>query len=154
MNNIVVPSIPEGFTSHNLLPEAEKFLTMLGPWYFKQVSHDNGFSERVFGIRIEDKHTNIWGTAHGGMLITMADSALGYNLSRATNPHQKLVTAHLDTDFIASPKPGEWLHTQCTINKIGTRLCFAQCQLWVSDKLILKANGVFTTLKNLKKLDE
>lgn len=145
-------SAPIDFQSHELLPEAEKFLTILGPWFYKQVLHQNGFSERVFGIRIDDKHTNIWGSAHGGMLITMADSVLGYNLSNTKSPPLKLVTVHLNADFIASPKPGDWVHSEFIVNKIGSRVCFAQCNLRVEDKLILKTNGVFTVLNNLKRL--
>jgi len=143
-------SIPAEFQSHELLPESEKFLTMLGPWYFKQVEHANGFSERVFGVPIEDKHTNIWGSAHGGMLISMADSALGYNLARCANPPQNLVTVHLDADFVASPKPGDWIHSEFILTKAGSRISFAQCNLWVGTRLILKTNGVFTALKNLR----
>ncbi len=149
MSNYV---IPEGFSPHPMSPDAEKFLTSLGPWYFKNQEHENGKVEKIFGIYIEDRHTNIWGSAHGGMLISMADSALGYNLSRATNPPQKLVTVHLNADFIASPKPGDWVHTEMKIHKIGAKMSFADCYLKVGEKLILRTSGVFTVLQRLQKV--
>jgi len=149
MSNFV---IPEGFSHHPMSAEAEKFLTSLGPWYFKDQVHDNGKVEKIFGICIEDRHTNIWGLAHGGMLISMADSALGYNLSRATSPPQKLVTVHLNADFIASPKPGDWVHTEMKIHKIGAKMSFADCYLKVGEKLILRTSGVFTVLQRLQKV--
>ncbi|MEI7426534.1 MAG: PaaI family thioesterase [Betaproteobacteria bacterium] len=145
-------TIPEGFYQHPMSEKAEKFLSLLGPWYFKNAVHENGRAERVFGIHIEDKHTNIWGSAHGGMLISMADSALGYNLSRATDPPQKLVTVHLNADFIASPKPGDWVHTEMNIHKIGAKMSFADCYLKVGEKLILRTSGVFAVLQRLQKV--
>jgi acyl-coenzyme A thioesterase PaaI-like protein len=144
--------IPQDFLPHPMSTIDEKFLTILGPWYFKLQAHDNGFQEKVFGIYIEDRHTNIWGSAHGGMLISMADSALGYNLSRAKSPPQKLVTVHLNTDFIASPKPGDWVHSEVKIHKIGAKMSFADCYLKVGEKLILKTSGVFTVLQRLQKV--
>jgi acyl-coenzyme A thioesterase PaaI-like protein len=150
---MTVSRIPEGFKPHLMSAEHEKFLTMLGPWYFRDQVRANGSIEKVFGILIEDKHTNIWGSAHGGMLISMADSALGYNLSRATNPPQKLVTVHLNTDFIASPKPGDWVHTEIQIHKIGAKMSFADCHLKVGEKLILKSSGVFAMLPRLQKVN-
>ena len=149
---MTISPVPEGFQLHTMSATAEKFLTLLGPWYYKNHVHDDGHHEKIFGILIEDKHTNIWGSAHGGMLISMADSALGYNLSRATDPPQKLVTVHLNSDFIASPKPGDWVHTEIKIHKIGAKMSFADCYLKVGDKLILRTSGVFTMLQRLQKV--
>ena len=145
--------IPEGFKPHSMSAEHEKFLTMLGPWFYKDIAQENGKTEKIFGIHIEDKHTNIWGLAHGGMLISMADSALGYNLSRATDPPQKLVTVHLSSDFMASPRPGDWVYTETHIHKIGAKMSFADCYLKVGDKIILKSSGVFAVLQRLKKIN-
>ena len=144
--------IPTGFLPHTMSASAEKFLTLLGPWYYKDVKHDDGLVEKIFGIHIEDRHTNIWGSAHGGMLISMADSALGYNLAHARNPPQNLVTVHLDVDFIASPKPGDWVHTEMKIHKILPSMSFADCYLKVGKKMILKSSGIFSVLQRLKKV--
>jgi acyl-coenzyme A thioesterase PaaI-like protein len=144
--------IPEGFMPHPMSPTAEKFLTALGPWYYKDHVDEDGNPEKIFGIRIEERHTNIWGTAHGGMLISMADSALGFNLANARNPPQNLVTVHIDVDFISSPKPGDWVHTEMKIHKILPKMSFADCYLKVGKKLILKTSGVFNVLPRLRKL--
>lgn len=147
-----INKIPEGFALHKISPVEEQFLYPLGPWYFKDVHHPNGSREKIFGIYVEGKHTNIWGTAHGGMLISMADSALGYNLSRATDPPQKLMTVHLNTDFISSPKPGDWIETEMKIHKIGAKMSFADCYIKSRDKIITRTSGVFTALRQLKKI--
>ena len=65
--------IPEGFKPHSMSAEHEKFLTMLGPWFYKDIAQENGKTEKIFGIHIEDKHTNIWGLAHGAL-----DLEIGY----------------------------------------------------------------------------
>ena len=38
--------IPEGFKPHLMSADNEKFLTMLGPWYFKDVEKENSKIEK------------------------------------------------------------------------------------------------------------
>ena len=65
-----VAQIPEGF---RLLGRVNSpFLSSLGPLYVKGEG-----SGGVVAMRIDEKHLNTRGVAHGGMLVTLADSALG-----------------------------------------------------------------------------
>ncbi|MCX7172698.1 MAG: PaaI family thioesterase [Proteobacteria bacterium] len=135
--------IPEGF---KLINRGGPFIAMLGPLYYKK--QEQGCS--IIALRIEDKHLNIRGIAHGGMLVTLADSALGIALSMSRTPPQPMVTVNLTTDFVDSARPGDWVEAHVDIQRVGKRMAFANCYLHVGDKRILRASGVFALMPPVK----
>ena len=139
----------EGF---HLLDSNERFMGLIGPWYYKDLTINSQTSsvERILGIEIEERHTNLWGYAHGGLLITMADSALGYSLSRATSPKQPLVTASLNSNFFTPAKKGDFIESYVKVTRIGSRLRFGDCELKVNNQVIFKANGIFAVIQPIK----
>ncbi len=134
--------IPEGFKALN---RGGPFLAQLGPLYLKQ---DGG--RLIIGLRIEERHTNIRGIAHGGMLVTLADSALGIALSHSCTPPQPMVTVNLSTDFVESAHPGDWVEAHVDIQRVGRRLAYANCYLHVGERRILRASGVFALMPPVK----
>lgn len=133
---------PEGFTE---IERTERFSGLIGPWYVK--NHLGTSTSRILALRIEEKHTNLWGVAHGGLLVTMADSALGYSLARATSPPQNLVTVSLNSDFLSSPKIGDLVEAHVKVLKVGSRMSFGECQLKVGEKVMFRSSGVFAVIK-------
>lgn len=128
--------VPQGFT--RLRRGSSPFLSSLGPLYAKKEG-----AGVVLGLRIEGKHLNTRGVAHGGMLVTLADSALGIVIAMARTPPLPMVTVNLTTDFADAARAGDWVEARVDIQKIGRRLAFANCHLWVGDKRILRASGIF-----------
>ena len=92
---------PDGFAP---LFRTSPFLDVLGPFY-----HRRDGRALILGVRIAEKHCNARGTAHGGLLMTLADIALGYSLAYAEDPPASLTTANLSVDFAGSAKLGDWL---------------------------------------------
>lgn len=133
-------SIPYGFQP---IPGNEQFTGLTGPWYSNSSITEKSSIPRVLGLLIQKKHTNMIGVVHGGLLVTMADTAMGYILSRATEPPQKIVTVNLSTDFLRSAKEGDWIEAHVSILKIGSRLSYADCQLICNKQTILRSSGVF-----------
>lgn len=131
-------SIPEGFEP---VDRGSAFLALLGPVYMKQAAPDR----TVIGVRIDGRHTNVKGIAHGGMLTTLADSALGIAIAIANN-EKPMVTVNLSTDFVAAAHPGDWVEAHVDIQRIGGRLAFANCYLYVGEKRIMRASGVFASV--------
>ena len=107
-------------------------------------------SEIVFAMRIEDKHTNMRGIAHGGMLASLADSALGLGLTLYCEGRQSFVTVNLSTDFVEAARPGDWVEAHIDVQKLGARMAFANCFLQVGTRRILRASGVFAVMNALK----
>ena len=126
---------PEGFSP---LFRTSPFLDALGPFYHRREGR-----ALIIGVRIAEKHCNARGTAHGGLLMTLADIALGYNLAYAEDPPASLTTASVTTDFAGSAKVGDWLQARVDIQKLGGRLAFANAYLTVGDERIVRASAVF-----------
>lgn len=128
--------IPDGFQP---VLHGSPFVQLVGPFFHKRTNDGH----HVVGVRIEEKHANIKGMAHGGMLVTLADSALGIAIAFETNDQKPMVTVNLSTDFVEAAYPGDWVEAHVDLQRIGGRLAFANCYLQVGEKRILRASGVF-----------
>ena len=113
-------------------------LDLIGPLYCRGEGVD-----LVIGLRVEAKHCNARGTAHGGILATLADIALGYTMAFASKPPANLVTANLTLDFAGTAKVGDWLEARVDVQKQGSRLSFANCYIIVNEQRIVRASAVF-----------
>ncbi len=131
--------IPDGYTP--LIPGGQ-WLMHAGPIY-QRPAPDGGV---IIALRVGKQHTNMRGIAHGGMLVTLADSALGRNLNMSRQPPQPMVSVNLSTDFLGSAKVGDWLEAHVTVRKHGSRLSFAECNLMVGERAIVRASGVFAAV--------
>jgi uncharacterized protein (TIGR00369 family) len=141
-----VSDIPEGFKA---IENTGPYLSQNGPLYYKKVD-----GKLVLGLRIEERHTNMRGIVHGGMLVTLADSALGSVLFTARKPPQPMVTVSLTTDFIESAHPGDWVEAHVDVLRIGSRLAYANCHLHVGERRILRASAVFAVVPEIKPKEE
>jgi uncharacterized protein (TIGR00369 family) len=135
-------NIPDGYTP--LVPGGQ-WLMHAGPIY--QRTGPNGTV--IVALRVDKQHTNMRGIAHGGMLVTLADSALGRNMNMTRKTVAAMVSVNLSTDFIGAAKVGDWLEAHVEIRKHGTRLSFAECQLRVADKVVVRCSGVFAVVEPL-----
>jgi acyl-coenzyme A thioesterase 13 len=117
------------------------FLETIGPLY----SAGSGAS-LVIGMHVQEKHTNARGTLHGGVLASIADIALGYGLATSTSPPTSMVTANLSVDFAGSAQIGDWIETALDIQKVGSRMAFANVYFRVGGERIARASGVFLVL--------
>ncbi|HWE26227.1 MAG TPA: PaaI family thioesterase [Myxococcales bacterium] len=130
------PQVPDGFRA--LGRTNSPFLSSIGTLYAKGQG-----SGVVFGLRIEEKHLNTRGVAHGGMLVTLADSALGIAIAMLRTPPDPMVTVNLSADFADVARAGDWVEARVDVQKLGKRLGFASCHLWVGERRILRASGIF-----------
>ncbi|HEX9489640.1 MAG TPA: PaaI family thioesterase [Stellaceae bacterium] len=128
-------AVPGGFAP---LFRTSPFLDAVGPFYYRR---DGG--RLIIGLRILEKHANARGVAHGGLLMTLADIALGYNTAYQEDPPASLVTASLTGDFAGTAKLGDWVEAHVDVQKSGKRLAFANAYLMVGDERILRASAVF-----------
>jgi acyl-coenzyme A thioesterase 13 len=125
----------EGYTA---LFRSSPFLDRTGPFYSK------GRGQTLsIGLRVLDHHLNARGLAHGGVLLTMADIALGYAMATAADPPISAVTSQISADFAGSARLGDWVESRADIQKIGKTLAFANIYLLVGDARIVRASGVF-----------
>jgi uncharacterized protein (TIGR00369 family) len=129
-------SVPSGFQPFE---GGGEFLELVGPVYAR------GEGEaRVFGIRVEERHRNVAGVAHGGLLATLVDFALGRAINEAAE--EDAVTVSLTTDYLGPAKPGDWLEAHTEVERVGSRLAFADCSLKVEGREVTRGRAVFAVL--------
>ncbi len=132
--------MPEGFKP---LFRTSPFLEANGPFFYKE--EGIGF---VVALRIEEKHCNAKGFAHGGLLLTLADVALGYNTAFSKNPPLSMVTTSMSADFASSARIGDWVEARVEVGRVGQRVAFANAYLYVGEERIVRTSAVFTILAN------
>jgi acyl-coenzyme A thioesterase 13 len=131
------PNPPPGYAP---LFRTSPFLETVGPLFYRR-DPERGL---VIGLRIAEKHANARGIAHGGLLVTLADIALGYGTAFARDPPEGLITANLTADFAGAAKIGDWVEAHVDVHKLGSRLAFANAFLLVDGERIVRASAVFT----------
>lgn len=138
MNAVSAPSGPApGFRP---LFRSSPFLDLNGPFYCRQ---DQADATLVLGVRILNKHCNVSGSAHGGLLGTLADIALGYATAFSREPPIRMSTIHLSLDYSGAAQLGDWLEVHTQIQKIGRRLAFANARILCGETSIAGASAVF-----------
>ena len=130
-----MPPIPEAFRK---IERLSPFNALVGPLYERR----DGESVSI-GIVVEEKHTNSRGICHGGVLATLADLALGYEMLAKSGDKGSFLTAHLAVDYAGAAKVGDWIESQVEIQRVGARLAFANCYLVANDKPIVRASAIF-----------
>jgi len=134
-------AVPEGFTP--LPGPFGPYFNALGPIY----QRPGAGGTLCMALRLTEAHLNIQGFAHGGMLLTLADGALGINLGQQRQPPQRHVTVSMSADFLSSVKVGDWLEAHVSVRKLGRRLSFGECLLQVGERVVLRASGVFSVVE-------
>jgi uncharacterized protein (TIGR00369 family) len=79
-------------------------------------------------MRVEERHVNLQGLVHGGMLAILADTACGLSIRSAMEPGRLHVTSDLDIHFLAPAKPGTLVGRGKAI-KVGRSLAFAEASI-------------------------
>jgi acyl-coenzyme A thioesterase 13 len=124
-----------GFAPHD---RSSPFLDLIGPLLSRR--SQTGIE---FALRIDDRHVNARGFAHGAVLAGLADVALGYAAARSQDPPAKLVTASLTIDFVAPVERQEAVVASVDVQRVGRRLAFANCYLHCGDRRVARASAVF-----------
>ena len=128
--------VPEGFVP---LDFGGPYFRALGGLHGRRL--DGG--GLLVGLRIDERHLNIQGFAHGGMLVTLADGALGLNIAMARGQRGAQVTVSMTADYLSSARLGDWLEARVTITRIGRRMAYANCDLHVGSRQVLRSSAVF-----------
>lgn len=121
-------------------PDAGAFLDHVGP---VMVREGEGDGAPVLSLRIGPQHLNRHGTAHGGLLCTLVDFALGRAIDAGADGETGLATVSLTTDFLGPAKAGDLVEAHTEVERLGGRLAFADCSLTVEGKEVVRGRAVF-----------
>src|SRR3954454_7439373 len=92
-------NVPAGFEP---LTHGGAFVEHVGPLYARE-------ADGVIGLRVDDRHLNVAGTAMGGLLATLVDVALGRAIRAEAEGDATVATVSLTTDYLRPGRPGAWL---------------------------------------------
>lgn len=99
-------------------------------------------------VEIREAHCNARGFAHGGLISTLADNAMGLSAVRLARQHPgqeqaSAVTVTLALDFLDTARIGECLEVQPSVLKLGRTLAFVECRVVCGDRLVARGNASF-----------
>ncbi|MBU0517024.1 MAG: PaaI family thioesterase [Proteobacteria bacterium] len=128
--------IPSGFEP---LDWDSPYIHHAGPVYLRR--DERGMT---FGLRVEKKHTNRRGIAHGALILLLADVALGFATAFGRQPFVPVLTASLSADFAGAANLGDWIEARVDVQKVGARLAFANTYVTLGPTRLARVSAVLT----------
>ena len=102
-------------------------------------------SDGAIGLEIERRHLNAAGKAHGGLLASIADHAIGRAVNEALE-NAGAVTVSLTTDYLGAVDEGDFVEARTNVDRLGGSLAFADCAITVDGKDVVRARAVFAVI--------
>ncbi|MDX2235758.1 MAG: PaaI family thioesterase [Hyphomonadaceae bacterium] len=127
---------PPGFRP---IPIEIGFIGVNGPLFLK-------YAEDVLtlGFRVEERHCNPMGIAHGGMMCTFADMLMPFTiLADGKIGARFLPTVHMSQEFLAPAPKGAWVEGTGQRLRATKNLVFGQCLVTADGEPCLRASGIF-----------
>lgn len=104
---------------------------------------DDGKS--VASLVAGDKHLNLHGTVHGGVLAALVDSAMGAALAAARHGEGAPVTVALTVTYLAPAPPGQ-VRAEAVVRRLGHRITVVEADVVAEDGTVAAtALGTFST---------
>jgi uncharacterized protein (TIGR00369 family) len=128
---------PVGFTRTELV---DPFEIHVGPVFERGVK-----GARCFAVIIDERHINMRGVIHGGMLMTFADAALGQAAWDATD-HANCVTMTMQMQFLAPAKLGDLVEVTPVLTRRTRGLMFFRGDFTVRGEIIFSVASVWKIL--------
>ncbi len=105
------------------------------------------------GFEVTEAHCNSRGFLHGGVIVALADNAMGLSYVKCVrlNTNKSIgelgaVTVNLAIDYVSSAHRGEWIEIDPRIVRAGAQLGFVDAIVRAGDRLIARANATFRLL--------
>ena len=98
-------------------------------------------------LTVDERHVNLYNICHGGVLTTMADTAMGAAcLARG----KKVVTISLTIEFMHAVSYGSTIFTRATVLHNGHQTMTCECEMLdAAHKLFAKVHAIFFVIETL-----
>ena len=121
-------------------PDVAPFSDLAGPFWVR--SEPDG---PRFGILIEPKHDNTQNRAHGGLLMTFSDHALGMT-ARHARPNVPLFTVSFTCHFSSAALVGDFVEMKGETARSTGSLLFMRGECTVGDRTVALCSGVWKAI--------
>ncbi len=110
------------------------------------VSAADGRSE--WTIDIDDTHMNRGGICHGGVIATVADTAIGSAVNTVrTDAESWQATVDLTVIFLEAIRQGDHLVATGNVVRRGSKMAYGEAELHCGDKLVARAHSSYVIFK-------
>jgi acyl-coenzyme A thioesterase PaaI-like protein len=101
---------------------------------------------RRYGLFIRPEHDNTQRRAHGGLVMTLCDDAMGHTAvsSREGAP---MFTVSFDCHFISGAAVGEFLEAHCEVVRATRSMMFMRSTCYVGDRVVATSSGIWKVLQ-------
>lgn len=137
-------AVPRGYEPFNLL---SPFTERNGP-LFRRVR--NG--KITFGFRVDVRHLNPREVVHGGWLTSFVDVSMGQSGIFYMGKQGLTPTIHLETDFIAPIKTGQWVECAARLVNRSRTMTFMEGVVTADGAPVARCSGIFKIMKDLRDL--
>ncbi len=94
-------------------------------------------------MEVREDHLNLQGLVHGGLLATLADTAMGLAVLTAVGPGRRYVTVDLSIRFLRPARPGR-IEAVGRTERVGTSVGFAEASVTDGEGTVLvRASGTY-----------
>ena len=100
----------------------------------------------MHALSVEDHHFNSAGIVHGGVLFTLADTAMGAALYPTIGPGEGCATIEIKINFFKPVVAGAIVCTAETVSK-GKTVANLEACVYVGELLVAKASGTFAIFR-------
>jgi uncharacterized protein (TIGR00369 family) len=128
---------PPGYTETRLI---DPFEIHVGPVFERGA---NG--AKRYALLVDDRHLNMRGIVHGGMMMTFADAALGQAAWDATD-HAPSVTLNMQTQFLKGARAGDLIEVEPVVLRQTRALLFIRGDFKVGGEVVMAVASVWKLL--------
>jgi uncharacterized protein (TIGR00369 family) len=101
----------------------------------------------TLALELADHHLNIQGLAHGGVIATLADAAMGLSLRSALEAGRRHVSVEIGVHYLRPVTRGR-VHAIGRAVRIGREIAYAQADvLDATDRLLARADGTYSVTR-------
>jgi len=98
-------------------------------------------------LDLDDHHRNIQGFAHGGVLATLADAAMGLSVRSALEPGRRHVTVEMGMHYLRPVTTGTITASGRAI-RVGTEIAYAEAIVTdAAGRDLARASGTYSVTK-------
>ncbi|MCE4222808.1 PaaI family thioesterase [Methylobacterium sp. C25] len=131
-------AFPAGWTAF----DDPGFVALTGPVHHRLVE-----GRKQFAFKAEQKHVNLVGLVHGGMLVTFADRSLSIVAMEAMDG-ASCVTLEMNVHFVGAAKIGDLVETVPEIVRKTSSLVFVRSILTSGGRPLVTVSGIWKVLKD------
>ncbi len=113
----------------------------IGPFYFRNT--DAGY---LFAFKADDRHCNVTGIVHGGVLMTFADYSA---CMEATDNYadENCVTISFNCEFVSAGEIGELMECRARITRKTGSMVFSTGEVFSNGETLLTFSSVMKRLR-------